>query len=501
VTNATARRRDGVRAPRNRGLLLEGAVATLPAPPAPVALPDKTSFGIPLLSVYVFLLISRILDISPLAFLHLPMILLSGLGLIAVAVGDWKNALHSRVTIFYGMLTGWILLCFPLSSWRGGSVEAVVTSVESFGLYLIMVQLIKTIRDWRHVATAFAIAVLAAAVFSFFSSKSVDGRIALSSGSLGDPNIYALSLVLGLPFWWYRASQAKPIGKTLCLLATIPILVTFGRTGSRAGLIAIAMLVLVIFLFSPIKQKILISGLVAVALAVSAAFLPEYIKARFTTVFQSHSLGALDAQSRMRLGADIDSSAARQALLTQSIQMTFEHPIFGVGPGVFSEMAWNERKAKQQRAGEMLVSHNTFTQMSSEIGIPGFLFFFATFLSSALYSLADFRRLRTADLSLSRASLYTFSSLATLGLGIFFLSVGYSFLLAVIFALPASLHNILLSPSTASSPAEAKLESRVKTPETVLANLWHARSNRQKPQRGGQKIDRRARFGRYVGRG
>ncbi len=459
--------------------------------------PGKKSFGVTLLSVYVFLLISRTLDIAPVGFLHLPMIMLVGLGLMALSLGDWSNALQSRVTVFFGMFTSWVVLCFPMSSWRGGSVESVTLAIEAFGLYMVIVQLVKNTTDWNSVASAFSYSALAAAILSFFFGRSIEGRTALVSGTLGDPNTFALSLIMGLPFWWYKAGQAKSFKKILCLVAMAPVLVSFGRAGSRAGLLALGTMVFAVLLFSDVKQKIAISILAVIALAASAIFLPGYIKARFTTIFEQSGAAGLDAVTREKLRSDIDSSEERQRLLKQSIQMTFEHPVFGVGPGVFRETAWNERKAKQEAAGQMLVSHNTWTQMSSETGIPGFLLFLGTYLTSLLYSLSDFRRLRKIDPLGSRASLYTFAALAALGLGIFFLSIGYTFLLAAIFGLAASLR-IVRSTSVAAVAGAASppldLVPEIRTPESILAGR---RRFQPTPATSGGRV----RFGRFVGRG
>jgi O-antigen ligase len=262
-----------------------------------------------------------------------------------------------------------------------------------------------------------------------------------------------------------------------------------------------------ILFLSGLKQKIAISVLAVVALLASVAFLPGYIKARFVTIFQQN-VGVVDAQTRARLNADIDSSQDRQALLRQSIQMTFEHPIFGVGPGVFREIAWDERKAKQQQAGQMLVSHNTYTQISSELGFPGFFCFMAAFMASVAYSFSDFRRLKRTDVLLSRASLYTFSSLVGLGFGIFFLSIGYSFLLTAMFGLAASLRIVHSTAALAvaqegqTPTARQFAPSVIRTPEVVLAErrrvqpVAAARGDRNRPE-----PNHRVRFGRYVDRG
>lgn len=47
-----------------------------------------------------------------------------------------------------------------------------------------------------------------------------------------------------------------------------------------------------------------------------------------------------------------------------SLKLTATHPIFGIGPGQFENytQTW-------------FVTHNTYTQLSSEVGIPGFILF------------------------------------------------------------------------------------------------------------------------------
>lgn len=130
-------------------------------------------------------------------------------------------------------------------------------------------------------------------------------------------------------------------------------------------------------------------------------------------------------------------------LLIQSIQMTFEHPLFGVGPGVFASASWDERKKSVGAGGGLLVSHNTYTQISSETGIPGFILFVGTLLLCLKYAMSDFRAARAVDSDLAKSGFYMFSALSALSIGIFFLSVGYTHTLAVMFALAAALHRIV----------------------------------------------------------
>ena len=66
---------------------------------------------------------------------------------------------------------------------------------------------------------------------------------------------------------------------------------------------------------------------------------------------------------------DHGSLDARRELLTESIRVTMHHPLFGVGPGNFQAytQSWH-------------VTHNTYTELSSETGLPGLGLFLAILL-------------------------------------------------------------------------------------------------------------------------
>ena len=58
------------------------------------------------------------------------------------------------------------------------------------------------------------------------------------------------------------------------------------------------------------------------------------------------------------------SAQQREQLFWRSVEVTKEHPLFGVGPGNF-----------QVISGDWHVTHNSFTQMSSEGGVPALIFY------------------------------------------------------------------------------------------------------------------------------
>ena len=71
-------------------------------------------------------------------------------------------------------------------------------------------------------------------------------------------------------------------------------------------------------------------------------------------------------RSVSRLIADTTGSAQeRKELLTRSLELTYRHPIFGIGPAQFGNGGlWHQ-------------THNSYTQLSSEAGLPALMIFLA----------------------------------------------------------------------------------------------------------------------------
>lgn len=418
-----------------------------------IAVASQTGrFNIRLLGFYVFLIVSRVLDLSPIWWMHIPLIILVVLIFATLARGGVKEALQSKISLYFGLFTAWVVLCYPFSSWRGMSQPLVMGSVEFYLLFLIIVQVVKSAADWRVVAGAYGYGVLIAAVYGFLFARSVDGRLALVGGTFGDPNGFALSLLIGAPFLWMKAAYADMFRKIFFLGCSCVVFVSFAKAGSRAGLLALGTMMLVMFVISNARQRVMICVVGCIGLVAAGALLPGYLRARYFTIFSPASSSAdLDASSREQLESDIESSDERRALLEQSIHMSFEHPIFGVGPGVFAFAAWDERKAETGAGGLTLVTHNTYTQISSETGLPGLFFFLASVFLCLKYTVLDYRVMVRSGLDLAKSARYLLMAFSALLVGIFFLSTAYSHFLAIFIALAASLHNVVRQERTAAA--------------------------------------------------
>jgi O-antigen ligase len=82
----------------------------------------------------------------------------------------------------------------------------------------------------------------------------------------------------------------------------------------------------------------------------------------------------VDQAEQILRGKATGSAEARLGLLKQSIYLTLKNPLFGVGPGQFP-VASDNLAAAAGRKGTWQVTHNTYTEISSEAGIPALIFY------------------------------------------------------------------------------------------------------------------------------
>jgi O-antigen ligase len=119
-------------------------------------------------------------------------------------------------------------------------------------------------------------------------------------------------------------------------------------------------------------MKLLLTAFLLCAIAL-VTLSPEALD-RYLTLFTSKvsSEAAQSAQASSRL---------RHQKLMESIELTMRHPIFGVGMGVFMPASVEIAQERGTR-GDWEVSHNSYTQVSSELGLPGILLLIAIYVTA-----------------------------------------------------------------------------------------------------------------------
>jgi O-antigen ligase len=412
--------------------------------------------------VYIFLYVSRALELIPFLTPFRPALLMA-IALLGVAAltGRLLAAVQSNVT---KLLTGfliWSMIAAAFSPWRFLALTEWFNLFKTFLMVLIFGAYAATPRHCLKMVYAAAYGFGFSALVSIFSSGSVLGRIQLSQGTggstLGDPNFYCLYLLTGVPLIWMRAKHANIVWKGILLLVSLYALRTAVGTGSRSGMIAFVLAMAFLFWHSPARRKIQMVTVGAALVIGIFSLAPPEIRERFTTIFESKS-------AEREQEAAVQSTESRLYLLQQSIKLTFANPIFGVGLGQF-QMA--EYKLAQERGerGAWHDSHNMYTQVSSENGLPGFLLFLGA-LISGFRTLSRTRKLAAAYGSpetkelMRDLTVYMQTSFVVVMVEGFFLNIPYAGPVWIMLATSASLQLATYRTLTASAPSPVRSAAR-----------------------------------------
>lgn len=352
------------------------------------------SVGSIALSAFLFLLFSRLTDLY-ISNLHLPLITSVTCLAILIVRGRFSVIYNSTPGLLLTGLTLWYLIALPFSSWRGGSIQ--IFREDWSKNYLVFVLIAGLITTSGHALRAIRVvgyALFAAAIFGFIAGLKVLDRVSLQQGAYGNPNDYGTMLAIGTTLWWFFAHNRRYHSLVRLVSVLIALFICYGllRTGSRAALLSVVAAAVVAFFYYSMQGRaiFLITSIVGAVLLVGA--MPDTLQRRFATFFSQ--VDADSADEEMLQQQAVGSSHSRLELLRQSVILTLKNPVFGVGMGMFAVAENDLAKQSGRTKGQWLVTHNTYTQVSSENGIPAILLFAGTILSSLLM----LRRIRTERL-------------------------------------------------------------------------------------------------------
>lgn len=331
--------------------------------------------------LYVFLFASRLPEFM-LSQLR-PMLVLAVVLLAAALLsGRLLGILETRTGWLLVIFTGWMAFVTLFSRWRGGSVQVVIGFLKTFLFLVIMAALVRSVPNSLRITYAAGFAMGAVAVMARLFGTGESSRLEVQgSGTLGDPNFFCLYILTGLPLLWLKARHASWIGKILPLGLGLFVLWSALLSESRSGLISFLAGMLFLFWHAASRHKLkllAVSAGLGVILVIAA---PQGSLRRLTTWFEiQEPKGGMTEEERRALEMAVGSAEFRRYLFEQSIRITLENPLVGVGPGMFME-AEAAIAQQEDRRGAWRHTHNMYTQVSSETGIPGLALFLAILVS------------------------------------------------------------------------------------------------------------------------
>jgi O-antigen ligase len=301
-----------------------------------------------------------------------------------------------------------------------------------FVVLFLIAGLVMTWRECWRLLGMISIACTVTLLLGFLfkdETMGADDRLSIASGlTMGNANDYAAILILLLPFLALvlitpRRAVVLRILAVCGLVSGIYLVLSTGSRGAEIGmLVAVAMAIYRL----PALKKLWITLAALMVVAVMWQILPRNITQRLVT-----TLSTDDPTVREAAG----SAEARQYVLQQSLLFTIQHPLFGVGPGQFADHeGFGARAAGQQ--GNWHGTHNSYTQVSSEVGIPAALFFLAALFSTYRLLSGALKKLRARPPSRQNATMMAGVLCVLIGTVAFYTSA-FFLTLAYFFYFPA----------------------------------------------------------------
>ena len=206
---------------------------------------------------------------------------------------------------------------------------------------------------------------------AFYNNQRIGGVI---RGLFGNSNDLALHLVTMVPlaigFAFATTRKFRRLLYIACAALFIgAIVVTF----SRGGFLGLFVASLVLVRKIGRKNKTLSTGALVAALLLLLTLAPATYSSRLGTIFSSAS-------------DTTGSSSQRTEILKRSIWVTLRYPLFGVGVGNFHYKSVQE-----------LVTHNAYTQVSAEMGIPALV----VYIMLMVYPLRRLREIEAATVDVA----------------------------------------------------------------------------------------------------
>ena len=437
----------------------------------------------PLLVFFLIAVFTGLWDkIYFLARLHILM-LCGGLALILVGLsGRLAVVLRDPIAKSLVAFTAWFIICIPFAVWRGGSFAVLKDIWSRSALAFVLVAgCILTINQSKTIFKTIGYSVgLLAIVTLALRGHDNTGRIGLVGTRYENANDFGWTLILGLSFLSFLFLRGNRLQRFITLFFSAVIIFALVKTGSRASMIGFAVLAVILFLQAPRALRIRLGFGIPIVVALLMAVTPAQMRSRYTTLFGSDSTPQnfyMSAEERLQATA-VGSAEARWVLLKDAVQLTLTYPLFGVGPGNF-QVADNELSVERgEPYGGWHVTHNTYAQISSEMGIPG-LIIYIVFLYQCIKPLNSIVRSRYPgkdwqDLrALAKSLRTTFGILISVA---FFGSWAYDTNVPIIAGLACALSLIAQRQRALLTATQPVASSPAAQPERALEPAWMSRA-------------------------
>ncbi|HYL77032.1 MAG TPA: O-antigen ligase family protein [Bryobacteraceae bacterium] len=329
-----------------------------------------------------------------------------------------------------------LLIATPFSYWRMGSLTMLSNYIPRcyLGFFFItaFITSVSRCRTLMYINIASSVCLLASCLK--FGEYSDDGRLYIPESLFyRNANELALALLLGAVQFAFLVYGRGVIRKLVGAAGIFVCIALMLRTGSRGCLLAALAASALVFFVS--RHRAVVAAIALLVILAGIMLAPSMALRRLSMLSFDFDVAKNDAE-----GSAIGSGIERSELFKRSLLETAKHPLLGIGPDQFAAKVWGDA-TKQGKWGAWLGTHNSYTQVSSECGIPALICYVAIIFWSLRLNYRLYRR-TSNDPSLSDVSALSMCLLAgtlVYAVGTFFFHMAYTNSLPVLSGMTVSL--------------------------------------------------------------
>jgi putative inorganic carbon (hco3(-)) transporter len=363
-----------------------------------------------ILLLFMFIYFARPEDWIP-GFSNVPLAKITGaLGLVAFLISlRYVRLRLPREVIYLILLVGQLFITVPLSPvWPGGAFWNALAFTKVAVIVIVLTIVVNTSRRLCRLILVQAGSVAVIAGITIWNGRLLESRLGgMFGGYYTNPNDLALAIVISLPLCLALLLLSKGwVWIAAWALAMLVMTYAVFLTGSRGGFLSLTVVTAVsLWEFAIRGRRRYLLVLTALVITVMWLSSSDVLKNRIQGIFKDQdSIPVFQGSAEQRL-----------ELFWRSIEVTKEHPLFGIGPGNFPAIS-----------GNWHVTHNTFTQISSEGGLPA-LVLFLLILSRGFSNVRKIKKLSRRERNLSVLARALHASMAGYVTGAMFASTAYDF--------------------------------------------------------------------------
>jgi O-antigen ligase len=366
-----------------------------------------------------------------------------------ISRGSWSSRVRlgqaPQLMCIIGLLV-LATLTMPLAEWRSGSFHYITdVYIKNVIFVYLLAQAVRSDRDCRVVAgvltlgsTLLVLAILTG-VGPLAVAKTDPNR--LSIGGTYDSNDLALLFVVTIPFAFFLLKPSRPLVRLFLMGSIVLMLIGMLKTGSRGGFLGLLAIGALIFLRGSRQARKYTLITIALGAALFAAAAPASYWERIGTIYNYQE------------DYNVNEETGRLTIWKAGLEMIAERPLTGIGIACFNYAEGRINHSKLQQS-----PHNSFIQVTAELGLPGGFLFLAIIFCSVRMA----RRVRRALQAIDSQSIWFASAVEVGFLGFlvsgFFLSHAYSAIFCFLAGIGAVLHARYCSSSLFARPQPPEIE-------------------------------------------